>query len=249
MAMVNTVVYSGVVLGIGLGAELGDFIDLDARHHLVGNHGAFDDTLGQRLGHGRHRHADRRGAHGGQHLVGQAGRGAEFHALEVFHRLHLLLGGEQVAGAMDVDGEDLDVLELVLGIGLGEFPGGAAGGLGIGHGEGQFEDFRHREAVGRVAEHGPHHVGDAILGLVEELGRRAAELHGRIDLALDAVVGFLAELGAPGLEYADLDEGRRRKKVVHLQCHFLRLGRERGSPAIDAAIRVFATAFSSTSPL
>jgi hypothetical protein len=60
-------------------------------------------------------------------------------------------------------------------------------------------------------------------------GRRAAELHGRIDLALDAVVGFLAQLGAPRLKDAGMDEGLGRQEVVHLEGDFLSLRREGGT--------------------
>ena len=110
---------------------------------------------------------------------------------------------------------------------LGVVPDGAAGRLGRGHHEGQLEHLDQREAARGVAEQGPHHVGDAILRLVVELARRAAELHRRIDLALEATAGILGQPVAPGSE--DLGVGRRggRQEVMDAERDLLGKSRRR----------------------
>jgi hypothetical protein len=72
--------------------------------------------------------------------------------------------------------------------------------------EGQLEHLGLGEAAGLVGRQGPHEVGHAVPRLVEELRRRAAQLHGRVDLALQLVVGFLGDLVAPGQDQVGVGE-------------------------------------------
>ena len=66
------------------------------------------------------------------------------------------------------------------------------------------------EAAGLIGRDRPDDVGDAVARLIEELRRRAAQLHRRIDLALQAAVRFLVDLLAPRVEELRLDRRLRR---------------------------------------
>ena len=119
-----------------------------------------------------------------------------FMPLQILELGHRVLGVEQ-ARAVRVDAEQLDAGELVHRVGLDVFLERDRGGLALGHHERQLEDFRFGEAAGRVAEHGPDQIDDAVLGLVVEIRRCAAELHGRIELELEpAARGFLDPLAS-----------------------------------------------------
>ena len=118
---------------------------------------------------------------------------------------------------MRVDAEQLDAGELVDRIGLDILLEGDRRRFALGHHEGQLEDFRLGEAARRVAEHGPDQVDDAVLGLVVEVRRRAAELHGRIELELEpAARCFLDPLG-PWLDGLARDRRLRRQHLMHAQ--------------------------------
>ena len=125
---------------------------------------------------------------------------------------------------MRPEADRMDLLELVLHGGVGEFLEGEGvhERLAVRH-EGQFEGLADREAAGRVARQGPDEVDDAVAGLVEELRRRAAELHRRKDVDLDAAVRILAHLLRPGRQELRLAVGDGREEVVHAQRHLRRL--------------------------
>lgn len=126
--------------------------------------------------------------------------GAYLEALEAFEGFDQLAGEMQFGAVMDMGHEDARALELVQRIFLQVFPEGTAaafGGLGR---EGQLEDLGFDEASGLAGRYGPYDVGDVVLGLVEELRRRVAQLHGRVELAFDAVGGLLGDLLAPRAE-------------------------------------------------
>ena len=169
-------------------------------------------------------HAHRGGAHVGQHLGDGGGGAAHLQALEVFHLGDGLVLGEDDAGAMHMDGQQLDVLVLVGSMLLHEVPGGTAGRLGIGHGERQLEHLGTREAARGVARRRPDHVGHAVLGLVEQLRRSAAELHGREDLALQASLGVLLDVLAPVTHHGGVLDRLRAQEVMHLDGDGLVLG-------------------------
>ncbi len=100
---------------------------------------------------------------------------------------------------------------------LHEVPCGAAGGTGIGHGEGQLKHLGLGKTASRVTGHGPDHVGHTVFGLVIQLRWGAAQLHGREDLALQAVVGVFGDVFAPVAQHGGVLNGLWSQKVVHLQ--------------------------------
>ena len=105
-----------MVVAVGFGGELGQLVDLDGRAHFVRDHCTVDGAFGQRVRHLWHGHAHGRGAQFGQQLGGLAGGAAQLQALDVGHGFDLLLGGEDVAGAVHVHTQHLHVFEFVLGV-------------------------------------------------------------------------------------------------------------------------------------
>src|SRR3546814_12481124 len=96
-----------------VGVAVDQLGDLQRRGDLPGNHRAVDDALGERPGHGRHRHADRRGAPRGDQRVGLARRPAQLQALHVLQLLDALALPVTPAGAVGVRGAPRDALELL----------------------------------------------------------------------------------------------------------------------------------------
>ena len=196
---------------------------LQARRHLVGDHRTLDHALGQRLRHLRHGHAHRHRPHGVEHPGDGGCRAAQLEALEVLHLGHRLVLGEDHARAVHVDGQQLDVLVLVHRVLLHEIPGRTAGGRGVRHHEGQFEDLRAQETTRGVARDRPDDIGHTVLGLIEQLRRGSAQLHGREDLTLQPVAGVLGDGAAPVGHHGGVLDRLRTQEVVHLQ-HDGRLG-------------------------
>ena len=145
------------------------------------------------------RHADGGGAQRLQRLAGEPRREAQLEALQVVLRLDLLIGVDQ-AVVVRPEGQELHVLGLAGKVGrreLGARPRvdqRAARG-----GERQLEGLRGGEAARRVAGQRPDDVDDAVLGLVVELGRRAAELHGGKDVDLQSTLRVGLHLPRPGV--------------------------------------------------
>jgi hypothetical protein len=121
-----------------------------------------------------------------EHLGDLAGWAADLGADEVACNFDLFVAHVDHARAVHLHGQQVHIAELVFGFGLHIFPQRARGGVGVVHHERQLKGFDARETSGRVAWHGPDDVDDTILGLVEELWRRATELHGGIAFELDA---------------------------------------------------------------
>ena len=78
---------------------------------------------------------------------------------------------------MHVNRDELDVLEFVHRVLLDVILERARCRFGQTAEEWQFEHLGLRKTAGCIAEHRPHNVGHAVLGLIEQLGRFAAELH------------------------------------------------------------------------
>jgi hypothetical protein len=148
--------------------------------------------------------------------------------------------------AVGVEGQHLVGGELGLGVLLVELPQRLAGAGGVGNHEGQLEGLDGREAPGRVAGAGPHHVGHAVLDLIHQLGRGAAQLHGRVELAGDPPARSLLHLVTPGLQHLLLGRRRRRQEVGNLQGDLLRGDRKGKSQGAENGK---VTGFHSTSPL
>ena len=165
----------------------------------------------------RQRHAHGRRAQAGEHLVDLPRRRAHLDALQVAHGLHRLVRGVDDARPVHLQRDHLRVLELVGRHGLHVLPIGLGRGFGIAHDERQLEHLDAREAAGRVAGQRPHHVDHAVARLVVQLHRRAAQLHGRIGLELDAAARVLLDLVHPRLVHVQPDVGRGRHEGVELE--------------------------------
>jgi hypothetical protein len=85
--------------------------------------------------------------------------------------------------------------------------------------EGELEHLGAREAAGRVAGQGPDDVDHAVLRLVVQLRRLAAQLHGREDLDLDLAAGQLGDLLGPRVEQLRVRIGLGRQEVMQPQRH------------------------------
>ena len=153
-------------------------VDLERQRDLVGDRGAVDHVLGQRLGQLRHRHADRAGAERLEHEAAGARRRADLEAGEVRGLAHRLIDGVQRVAGVDVDQDRLHVLVLlgqplvveVLDREVGRDRVAAV------H-ERQLEHLGARELAGRVAGHGPDDVDHAVAQLADQLRRAAAQGH------------------------------------------------------------------------
>ena len=171
----------------------------------------------------RHRHTHGGGPQHGDELVGQTGGRAQLQATQIGHGLDRLVGHVEHPGAVHVEGEWMYVLELVLAVLLHVVPQRFAGRFGALHHEGQLEGFHRGESARGVTRQCPDHVGHAITHLLKQLGWRTAKLHRGVTLALHAVVRFLGDLVAPGLDKQRVGIRGGRQKEVHFQRHFLRL--------------------------
>ena len=203
---------------------LGDLLQLDGRHAFPRHHRAIDDALGHRLGDLRQRHLHRRRAHGGQEFGADPRGTAHLQSPDIVDRFHFLVREMQERAIVQVHGDELDALELVERVLLDVVPQRRAARLGVLRHERQLEHLGLEETAGLVRRHGPDDVGHAVARLVEELRRRAAELHRRINLALDPAPRLLAELVAPRREELRLDRRLRRQEMMDPQYHLLRAG-------------------------
>jgi len=68
-----------------------------------------------------------------------------------------------------------------------------------------------------VARQRPHDVDHTVAGLVVQLHRRAAQLHGRVGLELDAAGGLLLDLLHPRLVHAQPHVAHGRHEGVELE--------------------------------
>ena len=200
-----------------LGVEPGQFVELGRRHRVPGNDGTVDHALGERVRNLRQRHADRNGADRAQDLRRLARRAAHLQALEVGRLGDQLVLHVQHVQAVGMEGQHLHFLELVRRIGAHVFPRRLGGAFTVVGEERQLEDLGAREAVGRVARQRPHHVHHALAGLIKQLGRRAAHLHGRVVLELQAPVRFFLDLVHPRHQHARIHIGGGRHKGLEAQ--------------------------------
>ncbi|MNH13217.1 hypothetical protein D3C79_727830 [compost metagenome] len=104
----------------------------------------------------------------------------------------------QAHAAITMHDQHLVALEVVLGVLLVEIPDDRVTRLAaVGQHERQLQRLDTRKLACRIGRRRPDNVGYAITRHVGQLGRRPAELHRRIELALDAIVGLLTQLLAP----------------------------------------------------
>ena len=113
------------------------------------------------------------------------------------------LFGMKHARAMHMQGQHLGVFELICSLGLHIVPISARGGFGIAHHEGQLKHLHTGEPPGGVTRKRPDDVGHAVLDLFIELCWRAAQLHGRVALKLDATAGFQLDPAHPGFVHVE----------------------------------------------
>jgi hypothetical protein len=119
---------------------------------------------------------------------------------------------------MHMEEADMDVA-ILLGEMLGEHlaHGEVGGDDVVGEDGRQLEHLRAREQAGGVAVHGPDEVDDAVAHLPEQLRRRAAERHRRVDLDLHAAAGILFDSFGPGRQHLGLRGRLGAEKVVQLE--------------------------------
>ncbi|MCY1372035.1 hypothetical protein D9M69_592120 [compost metagenome] len=122
---------------------------------------------------------------------------------------------------MDVHEDAANALELVLRVLVDIGPQRLAACLGRAGHPGQLKHLGLGETARRIGGHRPDNVHHAILDLVVQLAGRSPQLHGRVNLALQAISGLLGDLVAPGLDEFHMRTGRGRKKVVDAQRHLL----------------------------
>jgi hypothetical protein len=142
---------------------------------------------------------------------------AHLHAFQVGHAADRFVGRVKHARAVHVQRQHLGFLELVRALGLEVFPIGLGRGLGVVHHERQLKHLDAREAPGGVGRQCPHDVDHTITRLVVQLHRRAAQLHGRVALELDAPTAFFFNLVHPRLVHGEPDVAHRRHEGVELQ--------------------------------
>ena len=131
------------------------------------------------------------------------------------------------AGAVRVPGDDLHAGKFVHAVLLAIFLKGTRGGLAIGHDEGKLECFGRREAARRIADDRPYQVYDVVLGLVEELRRRAAQRHGVVEFDLDTAAAIGLDLLSPGRQRLGRDRRLRWQHLMQPQGDVLRYRRDR----------------------
>ena len=148
-----------------------------------------------------------------------------------------------------MNGKQLDVFVFLLRVLLCKVPCRTAGGACIGHHEGQLKHLRAGKTTCRVARHRPYDVGHTVFGLVKQLGRGAAELHGGVNLAVQAVVGVLGDVVAPGFQHGGVLDGLWPQKVVHFQGDGLGLGGPDRAQQTSCEGGVFDRVFHGLSPL
>ena len=199
-----------------------DLGQLDRRRALPRHRSAVDDALRERVGHRRQRHLHRRRAERGDQVRVDARRGADLEALQILERLRLLADEVEQRAVVDVHPQQVHASELVHRVLLRVGAQRLARRLRGGRHPRQFEHLGLGVAAGGIGGNGPDDVGDAVARLVEQLRRRAAELHRRIDLALQPVPRLFRDLVAPGLDQPNLGARSRRQEVMHLQHHLLR---------------------------
>src|SRR2546423_316601 len=129
----------------------------------------------------------------------------------------MLVGEVQKRAVMQMRGNQLGSFEFVERILLHVLPQGGTTRLGALRHERQLEYFRLDKAAGLIGWDRPDDVGHAIARLIEELWWRAAQLHRRINLTLQAPVRFLVDLLAPRVEELRLDRRLRRQEMMDLQ--------------------------------
>ena len=118
--------------------------------------------------------------------------------------------------AMHMEGQRVNVFEFSGVVLLHIVPQCFAGAFGVLHHEGQLKHFHQGEAASGVAGQGPNHIDDAVFNLVKQLRRRATQLHGRVNLALEPIARIQGDAVAPGLDKHGLRIRARRQKVMHL---------------------------------
>ncbi len=178
--------------------------------------------LRQRLRHLRHGHLHRDRPDRRQELRADAGRRPHLESLQLVEIRDALVREMQQRAVVQMHREQLHALELVEGVLLDVVPQRRAAALGVPGHERQLEYLRLDEASGLVGRYRPDDIRHAVARLVEELRRRAAQLHRRVDLALDPAARLLADLLAPRVEHLRLNGGLRRQEVMQLQHDLLR---------------------------
>ena len=172
-----------------------------------------------------------------QRLAGPARRHVDFQILDVLDGADRLIGVHHAAiGAGEA--ERTDVAEFVLQIDRGEIGQrlGADQRTARRH-ERQIEHFDLGKAPGREHRRGPDDVGVAVARLIEQVRRRAAELHRGENVDADAVAGIRLHLARPGHDEFVVRARHRGHEMMQLEHHLRRVrarepqhGRSRDMP-------------------
>ena len=90
--------------------------------------------------------------------------------------------------------------------------------------ERQLERFGLGEKSGRGAGHRPDDIGDAVARLIEKVGRRAAELHGRKHIDTKPPAGVRLDLARPRRQELLVHGRNSRERVMKLERYLRRIG-------------------------
>ncbi len=129
---------------------------------------------------------------------------------------------------MGVDGQHVVVLVFALQVLLIEVVESNRRGFARCHHERQLKGFRLGEAPWRITNQRPDEVNHTILRLVHQIGRFAAQLHGRIEFHLDLAAGFGLNLFSPWCQHLCRNGCLRRQHLVQFQHHIGGCCRKRG---------------------
>ena len=207
-----------------LGVVLQNITEPQARHHVPRVEAAVDGVHGERHRHLRRRHRHALPAERTDRLAGEPVRHMQPQAFKILDRRDRARG-MQHAGIAARKTQRMNFTEFVAQIGAGKI----LDRFGIDQRamrqhKRQFESFDFAKASRRAAGHGPDDIGKPVARLIEQLRRRAAELHRREKLDADALVRLRLDLARPWRQEFLVPGRHRREIMMQLERRLRRIG-------------------------
>ena len=196
-------------------------MNLHGRNDFPRNDRTIDGSFRQGIGNARQRHAHRNCAQSAHQLGHLAGRRTHLQTLHVCHVSDSFVGGVNNTRAVYLQSNDVRFLELIGCHGLHIFPIGFGGGLCVGHHERQLKHFNAGETTCGVARQCPDDVDHTVAGLIVQLHRRTAQLHGRVSFKFDAATRVFFNLVHPCFVHVEPHIGLGRHEGVKFEGHCL----------------------------